>query len=450
MTELTPFDEGYVAPEPAAKPAAGIGPKPFPDEPARRPRAPRAAAAPKSGEPRAMRRAKARQVDADEAAEPDYPTEIADGIYFGMVDDAYHAIHRYSTSGIQATLVSPATFWAGSWLNPDRVDRPRAARIIGRAYHAARLEPELFAANYVRQLDKSEMPDGTLFTGDDMTEALRELGYPVSGSVAEQAGRLDEAGYTGTVWHLELARWEATRAGRIGLPAVTFDEIAEDGRRLRASPAIAELLTGGAAEVSVFWTCQATGIKMKARLDYLKERAWADLKTFENTRGKRLEQAIADAFRYNRYYIQAVSYREAVEAIRNGLVDIVGDCEPWQRELIDAVQLSAAPLACWYVFQEKGGVPNILGRRFKFDDLPVPHTLHAAGLDEQREARAAQAVGRPTAITRKALVEIAHAKKLFAGYSEIYEPGEPWLPIEPLSDIGDEDFSPYWLEGRDE
>jgi len=145
-----------------------------------------------------------------------------------------------------------------------------------------------------------------------------------------------------------------------------------------------------------------------------------------------------------------VSYRDAVEAIRNGLVDIVGDCEPWQRELVDEVQLSPAPLQCWYVFQEKGGVPNIVARRFKFDELPATHGLHAAGLDEQREARAAAAVARPTMICRKAALEIEYAKRLFAGYSEIYEPGEPWLPIEPLSDIGDEDFNSYWLEGKSE
>ena len=64
--------------------------------------------------------------------------------------------------------------------------------------------------------------------------------------------------------------------------------------------------------------------------------------------------------------------------------------------------------------------------------------------------RGGAAVARPTLITRKAEVEIAHAKKLFLAYSEIYEPGEPWLPFEPLSDIGDEDFNSWWLEGKGE
>jgi len=439
---LTPFDDGYVAPEPVAKPATGIGSQPFPDEPPA-PKAKRAKA------PKPARVVEAADDDEDDD-QPVYPATIADGIYFGMVDDAYHAIERLSTSGIQSLLVSPATFWASSWLNRDRQEKPRKARIVGRAYHSARLEPHLFAAGYARGLDKADMPKGTLFTGNDMAAALEVMGLPKSGSVAEQAARLEAAGYSGTVWHLELAQSIQDAGKRIRLDPVTFDEIVEDGKRLRASPAIAELLSGGAAEVSIFWTCPRTGIKMKARLDYLKERVWADLKTFENTRGKRLEQAIADAFRYNRYYTQAVSYRDAVEAIRNGLVDIVGECEPWQRELIEAIQLNPAPLACWYVFQEKGGVPNIVGRRFKFDDLPVRHSLNAAGLDNHAEARAAAAVAKATAICRKAMVEIAYAKRLYLGYSEVYEPGEPWLPIEPLSDIGDEDFNSYWLEGDNE
>lgn len=446
MTELSPFDEGYVAPVAAPPPPPPAPPPPpgtpKPARPTRRSAAPKAeAAAPPPRSPAS---------DDEEAIE--YPTSIADGVYFGMIDDAYHAIERLSSSGIQKLLVSPANFWAESWLNPEppRVETSAVVRAIGRAYHSARLEPELFARNYVRALDKSELPEGALITGADMGAALAEMNLAKSGSVAEQAARLRANGYDGVIWQVELEKWEARRNKRIAIPADTYDEIVEDGERLRASPAIAELLSGGAAEVSVFWTCPRTGIPMKARLDYLKALAWIDFKTFDNSRGKRLEQALADAFRYNRYYVQAVVYREAVEAIRNGLVDLVGAATAEQRDLLAAVQLSTAPLACYYLFQEKKGVPNVLARRFKFDDLPASHEMNAAGLSPQAEARAAAAVARPSLIARKAETEIAYAKKLYLNYSEIYERGEPWLPFDPISDIGDESFNPYWLEGRDE
>jgi len=449
MTALTPFDEGYVAPA-AAPPPPPPAPPPGAPKPAR---PTRKSAAPKAEKPAPAARPASRPAaaSAGNGDETEYPTEIADGVYFGMIDDAYHAIERLSCSGIQKLLVSPANFWAESWLNPAplRVEISALVRSIGRAYHSARLEPDLFARNYVRALDKAELPEGALVTGADMGAALAEMGLAKSGSVSEQAARLRANGYEGVIWQVELEKWEARRNKRIAIPAVTFDEIVEDGERLRASPAIAELLSGGAAEVSVFWTCPKTGIKMKARIDYLKPLAWIDFKTFDNSRGKVLNQAIADAFRYNRYYVQAVLYREAVEAIRNGLVDLVGDATDAQRDLLAAVQLNPAPLACYYVFQEKKGIPNVLARRFRFDDLPLSHEMNSAGLSAAAKSRADTFFDRPSLIARKATTEIEHAKRLFIGYSEIYERGEPWLPFDPIGEIGDEDFNSYWLEGAE-
>src|SRR3546814_13994804 len=76
---------------------------------------------------------------------------IVDGIYFGLPADVYHAVERLSSSGIQKICVSPATFWRGSWFDPDRPE-PDADetiwQILGRAYHTARLEPHLFESLY--------------------------------------------------------------------------------------------------------------------------------------------------------------------------------------------------------------------------------------------------------------------------------------------------------------
>src|SRR5690606_73558 len=88
---------------------------------------------------------------------------IVDGIYFDLPADVYHAVPRLSSSGVQKLCVSPATFWRGSWLDPDRPDPDEdatKAQILGRAYHTARLEPHLFEQLYVRELDKAEAPDG--------------------------------------------------------------------------------------------------------------------------------------------------------------------------------------------------------------------------------------------------------------------------------------------------
>jgi hypothetical protein len=121
-----------------------------------------------------------------------------------------------------------------------------------------------------------------------------------------------------------------------------------------------------------------------------------------------------------------------------------------QRELIDEIKLRQSELACWYVFQEKGGIPNLVARHFKFNAISDPAREHEmrliAGDDPVKLAMLAESFGRKTAIHRRARMEIEHAKQLFVLYSQTYRPGEPWAPIEPMGEIGDDDFSPYFLE----
>jgi hypothetical protein len=431
MTELTPFDEGYVAP-PAPEPR----PEPAKAEPKRE--RPKASA---SGIPKV-----------EPAAKPkaDHPTDVADGVYFTMPAEAYHRVERVSTSGIQRMLVSPAEFWADSWLNHDRIeeDGDTPARLIGRAYHTAQLEPHLFGKLYAREPQRADYPaERACWTGTDIERELKGLGLPSStGSVADKAARLEAAGYSGTIFPLEVERWRAELGDRTPLAAKVWREIEVDGKRLRQSPEIAALLTGGAAEVSVFWTDEK-GVKLKCRFDYLRATGWTDFKTFD-PKGKPLEQAIPDAIRYNRYYVQAAMYQEAAERIQAGELPIQGETEPWEHELIAALRMNPEAPECWYVFQQKGGVPNIIGRRFHFSEVPLASRINEAGASAEGIERHRRAVERPTQLYRKALVEIRRAKRLFQVYSEVYEPGEAWLPIKPLGEVSDDDFSPHWLEAE--
>jgi hypothetical protein len=99
------------------------------------------------------------------AADPDKEAErakfkarvaaIEDGIYFGLEDKIYHAVEALGSGSIGELLISPGTFWQGSWLDPETEEAEpdedaTKAQIIGRAYHAARLEPDLFVKQYVR------------------------------------------------------------------------------------------------------------------------------------------------------------------------------------------------------------------------------------------------------------------------------------------------------------
>jgi hypothetical protein len=375
---------------------------------------------------------------------------IVDGIYFGLPADVYHAVPRLSSSGLQKMCVSPATFWRKSWLDPDRPEMDEEETIwqlLGRAYHTARLEPHLFEQTYVRELDKADAPKGTLFTATDMGKVLEEYGLKKSGSVAEQAERLADAGFPSSqLWPLIKAAWEEERGTRTSLPAKHYDQMITDRDRIGLNSQIAPLLSGGEAEVSIFWTDQH-GLPMKSRIDYLARDWWTDFKTFDNSRGKHLNQALSDAVRYNRYYIQAPVYREAVEAIRKGGLSIIEAATDDQRALIAALQIKPDELACWYIFQEKGGVPNLLAREFPFYSVPYQTVLNEAGATEERRAVARAATKDRTALFRKGEGEVLNAKKLFVLYSEVYQPGEPWFPLDAIGAFSDEDFHPYWLDG---
>lgn len=377
---------------------------------------------------------------------------IVDGIYFGLPAEVYHAVPRLSASGLQKLCISPATFWKGSWLDPERAELDEdstKAQVLGKAYHTARLEPEMFDDLYVRQLDKADFPKNTLFTGTDMGKALELLGEKKTGSVGEQAERLVAAGYTGPIWQVALAEWEAERKGRVAINGVYYDQIVADMERIRGNGDIAELLSDGQAEVSIFWT-DDHGLLMKSRVDYLTAAHWADFKTFDNSRGKELTQALVDAVRFNRYHVQAVTYRDAVEAIRTGGLQIVGDATDAQRTLVAAIQIKPDELACWYVFQEKGGVPNLLAREFPFFSAPLGRELEASAMavDEEHRANAIATQTRRTQLHSRAAWEVEHAKRAFHLYAQVYEPGRPWFPIEARGRFDDIEFNTFWLEGR--
>ena len=95
---------------------------------------------------------------------------MQNGIYFGLSIEEYLKIERLSKSGIKQILISPADFWADSWLNPqpkkltpDQEKRQAMARLLGKAYHTARLEPHLFHQQYAREISQADFADHEKF-----------------------------------------------------------------------------------------------------------------------------------------------------------------------------------------------------------------------------------------------------------------------------------------------
>ncbi len=386
-------------------------------------------------------------------------SKIEDGVYFDLEDRIYHAVPRLSCGGLQKMCVSAGTFWRGSWLDPEQPEPDEdatKAQILGRAYHVARLEPHRFEQCYCRKIDKEDFAElakasGACWNGKEIEAQLEKLGQPKKfkddTGVASQGARLKKAGYKGVIWPLEQARFEDQLNGRIAIEAKYFDDLVRDQERLLGNPEVAALFEGGQSEVSVFWTDEH-GIKMKSRIDRLAADRIVDLKTFDNSRGKVLGQAIADAVRYNRYYIQPVVYGDAVAAIRDGIAPIRGEATEEQHKLVAQIRLSKAS-AFWFVFQEKNGVPNLLARKFIFHGLDAYRETEVENLvEEGRQDEVKEAMGRKSGIYQRALMDIDRAKREFVKYSQMYRPGVPWSPPDPMGTIDDLDFADSWLEGK--
>ncbi len=285
---------------------------------------------------------------------------LKDGIYFGLDEKTYHALPRLSQSGCKEILASAAGYWK-KYVDPARKEQePTLAMKIGRAWHACVFEPQTFHSNFARKFDD---------TGYDLTNhnqikvELDKLGEPKSKTgegVLDAAKRLRDAGYTGSIMHLDKEQYDAELGERVAIDTGLWDTMIADAARMKdatLSPQTADKICGGYAEVSILWTCPKHHIKMKARIDYLRSDMWVDLKTFDNPQGKTMDRLLADQVRYLGYYIQVWIYHSALELVRAGKLPVI-DGDKKQVAFVDAIKARDSHLPCWYIFQEKNGVPN--------------------------------------------------------------------------------------------
>lgn len=371
--------------------------------------------------------------------------QLGDGLYLNLPANIYHGQRRLSSSRIKDILISPATFWARSWMNPDLIKPDKEHFKVGDCYHTARLEPDMLDARFVRAVEKADFPDAPT-TQTAIKALLKEMGHPATKSgetVLGAALRLKEAGFDGDLYHIELDKQEQALNGRQIIKADDWAAIQKDMALLERNAEVNQFLKGGAAEVSFLWT--QDGVKFQVRFDYLAVRHWSDLKTFVNSKENSLNQCIINAIRFRRYYIQWHLYWTAAEIIRTGDYPIFNcgdvDCETGElsllpvisSHLISEIRKQKKPFEAWFIFQEKGGIPNLLARQIEIyrqdgnapDGKTVQHSL----------------------LMQKAKIETDHAVKLFGQCMEIFG-DEPWQSMEPVGTITDDDFPPWFLEGN--
>lgn len=362
--------------------------------------------------------------------QPEFPTP---GIYFGMPEAVYHAIHACSTSGLKNLSVSSMDYWANSVLNPDRDDERTQKDYFdfGHAIHTLVLEgEEVYAARYVIGLEK---PKGALETTDEIKAAIianggkpTTKGYDDLTRSAKKQDWIDQLADLdpeAVVWDTLKTAFEAEHAGAEVISAKIDRRVRIAAKMILSHPQIAAYVRQGYPEVSVFWFCPITGCPMKARFDYLKLEVIVDLKSFSNRGGMPINRATERAIASGRYNVQHVVYDEAAAMAKKMICergadaiftpDDVGYAE--QHEFCERWAMNDGPPEFMFIFQQTGIAPVTRGRKMPRESMGVFGATQG---------------------------EVLKLKRIFIANCDVYGT-DPWLDIVPIDTIEDEAI-PMW------
>lgn len=204
---------------------------------------------------------------------------ILPGIHFGLDEDTYHEDDALGSTDIGRLDKSISLYWWHSKLNPmrPRIKDDTKDRITGKAVHAIVLEGrQAFESRYMRRPENE----------DEATTAEKTATTKKYNKLADEAGK-------------EL------------LDADTYDRCVVAGANIASDDDMVDAFTGGQPEVSIFWqTIDADGfvIRKKVRLDYMKVRGLADLKSIANQYDADFPEACLSHMRRYRYPRQATHY----------------------------------------------------------------------------------------------------------------------------------------------
>ncbi|WP_417821292.1 PD-(D/E)XK nuclease-like domain-containing protein [Terasakiella sp.] len=348
-------------------------------------------------------------------------------IYFGLPDDAYHSVEALSNSGIKELLVDPLDFWYQSWMNPHRTEKESSAMLFGKAFHKFVLEgEEEFDNTFVADPLKADHPEA-LDTVEDMQSWLRDHELKISGKKAELRDRIKHHDSSVVFWdnlRLELM------GERSVLKQDDIDQIKNRCRIVRAIPSIYNIVKDGCAEVSIFWTEQSDHgpVRLKARTDKLKPNGTiADLKTFQNSQRRKLEDAVSWEIATRKYNLQAAIYRRAVKSVIDAYkakkLIVVGAPDGFLDELSKAEHIRFA-----LIFVQNHDAPNAIAR-----ELREFETLKGLGMS-------------PNAYWRNAEEAWKYAVQKFGRFHKHYG-NEPWVEEKAIKALTDHDLPMFVQDG---
>lgn len=234
-------------------------------------------------------------------------TKMRTGAYPNLTNDEYHSGPGVSSTMLKVLAQSPLHFEAAYVAKNRRMRREKGVFSLGSAIHAAILEPERFAAEYVREPSADDLR-GALLSADDYKAAAKAHGLKVSGTKAELRAALITAG-ADVVFHDDA--YAALVNGRNALSAGDMETCVAIAASLRSHPSAKTLFSKGLAEQSFYWEDPETGILCRCRTDWLTPGAIVDVKSTIDASPAGFGRSV---WNY-RYWVSAAFYVDGVKAV---------------------------------------------------------------------------------------------------------------------------------------
>jgi hypothetical protein len=211
------------------------------------------------------------------------PNTYNPGFYFDLPAEEYFAIEAVSNSRLSLLKRSPLHYKTGKFKEPTK------AMSIGSLTHAGVLEPLAIARRYCFMPNYSKHPSNRTKSGERSFSSSTDFVKKMESDFLE----------------LNHDKQVVTEEEYMRVCGVSIG--------LSQNPKARTLFTGGESEVSIVWDDPETGIRCKARVDYLsKQPVFADLKTCADALD--FEWSIGN---YD-YHRQMAFYRRGLEVLIGG------------------------------------------------------------------------------------------------------------------------------------
>lgn len=286
----------------------------------------------------------------------------ADGIYFGLPAEEYHADEAIGSTGMKKLIVSPVEWWWQTPRNPlYKPQKMTPAMIMGAAMHALVLEgQDEFDRRFVKEITPADYPNA-LATTDELKAFLDSRGRNCKIKKADLIRQVLEEPNHPPIWQLVQERYAQENAGKTIMGEEEYEAVLLSSRMVTANPELAPAFEGGMPEVSVFWTVD--GVRLKCRFDYLKIKSTIDLKSYAvKSAGRSIDSSIYQAIGAERYDVQGVHYgngrMQIARFVEQG--QVFGDHNPrWLKAVADCRDWK------WvWIFYKTTGAPIARGKAF--------------------------------------------------------------------------------------